>query len=304
MSNAILSSNFSTFSCRKIILHQSESAIQKYDGPSFHVYDGKCHSLNYALALIHHLKSRSRSLQNAIKTRMKDGRAKPRKRLLDYSIDKYGAELVNETRRLSKLIVLYLPLPFFWALFEQQGSRWTFQASKMNGDIGFYTIQPDQMQMINSLFILVLIPFFDVVVYPVLSKIGIRRPLQKMAIGGVLAAVSFLLSASVQFKIESSPDKTVNMLWLVPQYIVLTMGEVMFSIPGYAFSYAQAPDTMKSVVQSIWHLTGTFGNLMVLFIVKFAFFKSQAHEFLLCAGIMFVDMLIFMTLAHRFKNRI
>lgn len=268
------------------------------------MYDGKCHSLNYALALIHHLKSRSRSLQNAIKTRMKDGRAKPRKRLLDYSIDKYGAELVNETRRLSKLIVLYLPLPFFWALFEQQGSRWTFQASKMNGDIGFYTIQPDQMQMINSLFILVLIPFFDVVVYPLLSKIGIRRPLQKMAIGGVLAAVSFLLSASVQFKIESSPDNTVNMLWLVPQYIVLTMGEVMFSIPGYAFSYAQAPDTMKSVVQSIWHLTGTFGNLMVLFIVKFAFFKSQAHEFLLCAGIMFVDMLIFMTLAHRFKNRI
>ena len=58
---------------------------------------------------------------------------------------------------------MFLPFPFFWALFDQQGknllhflvnekktlaislfqgSRWTFQARHMNGDIGFYTILP------------------------------------------------------------------------------------------------------------------------------------------------------------------
>lgn len=234
---------------------------------------------------------------------MRKGRSNPRQHFLDYSIEKYGEDLVDETRKLLKLLVLYIPLPFFWALFEQQGSRWTFQANKMNGDLGFYTIQPDQMQMINSLFILILIPFFDVVVYPLLNKIGLRQPVRRMAFGGILAAVAFLISALVQFKIESSPEKTVNMLWLVPQYVVITMGEVMFSITGYALTYEHAPNSMKSVVQSIWHSTSMFGNLILLFIVKFTFFKSQAHEFLLFAAIMVIDMGIFMALARQFPYR-
>lgn len=49
--------------------------------------------------------------------------------------------------------MLYAPMPIFWALFDQTGSRWTFQADKMNGDIGFYTIKPDQIQMLpHSIF--------------------------------------------------------------------------------------------------------------------------------------------------------
>lgn len=151
---------------------------------------------------------------------MRERHTNPRKNLLDYSIDKYGAELVNDIRILSKILILYLPLPFFWSLFDQQGSRWTFQASKMNGDLGFYEIKPDQMQMVNPLLILIFIPLFDAFIYPLLNKIGIGRPLQRLTMGGILAGIAFLLSALVQFQIEASPDKTVNMLWIIPQYVI------------------------------------------------------------------------------------
>lgn len=242
-------------------------------------------------------------LQNAIVTRFREGRTKPRKNLLDYSIDKYGDDLVNDTRVLLSIILLYLPLPFFWTLYDQQGSRWIFQADRMNGDIGFYNLQPEQIGVINPILILVLIPFFEVAVYPLLSRIGIRRSLQKIALGGILAAIGFLMSALVEFVVESSPEKSVCMLWQLPQYIVLAVAEVMFNISGYAFSYEQAPDHMKSVVQTLWLLTNSFGNIFLLFIVKLSIFESQSKEFLLFSGLMFIDMLIFMILAYRFKSK-
>lgn len=95
----------------------------------------------------------------------------------------FGRKLVLETRILLNVLVLYLPLPFFWALFDQQGSRWTFQATRMDGDIGFYTIKPDQMQVVNPLLILIFIPLYEIAFYPLLNLIGIRRPLQKLTGG-------------------------------------------------------------------------------------------------------------------------
>ena len=52
-----------------------------------------------------------------------------------------------------------------------QGSRWTFQATRMNGKVGSVMILPDQMQVINAALILIYIPIFDKLVYPALSKL-------------------------------------------------------------------------------------------------------------------------------------
>lgn len=68
---------------------------------------------------------------------------------LDYAADKHGTKLVEDIKATLKVLVLYIPLPVFWALYDQQGSAWTFQAKRMDGYIGFYTILPDQMQVKN-----------------------------------------------------------------------------------------------------------------------------------------------------------
>ena len=131
-----------------------------------------------------------------------------------------------ETKILTNVLVLFLPLPLFWALFDQQGSRWTFQATRMDGNIGFYTIKPDQMQFINPLLILVFIPLFEYVFYPFLNVFHVNRPLQKMAFGGILAAVAFLLSMVVQLCINYADENKICILWQIPQYAVITLGEV------------------------------------------------------------------------------
>lgn len=101
-------------------------------------------------------------------------------------------------------MLLFIPLPFYWTLFELQGSRWTIQATQMNGDIGFYHIKPDQMQLITPLLVLFLIPSYQWIVYPLLAKIGISRPLQKLTIGGLLTGIAVLLSGFIELKIVDS----------------------------------------------------------------------------------------------------
>nr|XP_017091383.2 peptide transporter family 1-like [Drosophila bipectinata] len=97
--------------------------------------------------------------------------------------------------------------------------------------------------------------------------------------------------------LEVTPPNSMSMLWLVPQYVVMTLGEVMFSVTGLEFSYSQSPPSMKSVLQACWLLTVAFGNVIVVVVAEAKFFDSQASEFFLFAGLMFVDMLVFMVIA-------
>jgi solute carrier family 15 oligopeptide transporter 1 len=124
---------------------------------------------------------------------------------LDRSETKYGKTLVNDVKTTLKVLVLFVPLPIFWALYDQQGSGWTFQATRMDGYIGFYTILPDQMQVINPLLILIFIPLFTYVIYPAFAKCNfLKTPLQRMVCGGLLTAASFGISAGVSFALEAT----------------------------------------------------------------------------------------------------
>ncbi|CAB4062888.1 SLC15A1 [Lepeophtheirus salmonis] len=124
---------------------------------------------------------------------------------LDRSKDKFDHQLVEESKILLKIFALYLPLPVFWTLFDQQGSRWVFQGNKMNGwsDI-IGEVKPDQMSTINPFLIVILIPLFNFAVYPVLNKLNIlTKPLHRMFLGGMLAALAFVASAVLQQTIKS-----------------------------------------------------------------------------------------------------
>lgn len=135
-------------------------------------------------------------------------------------------------------LLLFIPIPVFWTLHMQQGSRWVFQATKMEGRIGWYTIKPDQMIIFNSLFSLMMIPMFERVIYPLLSKCGIKRPLQKMTIGFILAASSFVIAAFLEIQVEK---QRLHILWMLPQYFVLASAEIMVFVQNLDFAYSEAP---------------------------------------------------------------
>ena len=123
--------------------------------------------------------------------------------MMDYGIPKYGTPFVEDVKAVLNVAYMFLPFPIFWALFDQQGSRWVFQARHMNGDIKITTFLPDQMQVIAPVLILVFIPFFDYVMYPALNKYGLlKTSLQKIITGGFLAAAAFFISGGLDLVLE------------------------------------------------------------------------------------------------------
>ncbi|KAG1683561.1 Solute carrier family 15 member 1 [Nymphon striatum] len=125
---------------------------------------------------------------------------------LDHAEDKFDHKFIKDTKAVVHVLKLFIPIPFFWALFDQLGSRWIIQATSLNGRIPgtSYYILPDQMGTINPILILLFIPLFEYVIYPVFQKIGLlKKPLQKMCIGGFLAALAYVIAGFLQLKIES-----------------------------------------------------------------------------------------------------
>ncbi|XP_074550389.1 solute carrier family 15 member 2 [Halichoeres trimaculatus] len=415
----------------------------------------------------------------------------PRKHWLDWAEEKYSKRLIQEIKMVLRVLVLFIPLPMFWALFDQQGSRWTLQATRMNMAFGdSFSVKPDQMQMLNALLILVFVPIFDLIIYPLVGFCRIKvSPLRKMATGMIFAALAFVSATLVEVNVVKtvvnpapagncllqvynlaggdisvkmgsnnlfsapiphlqdppkyetvplgannktleiqvtlfgetsqcseffeeekayslivdsepitgiqcqlvednimktqdgnpylrflnkgpdqiriavgdvdfvvapgvmSPNQTVergeylavpcsipskpcpslnlglldfgasytvilmedagkinphkmedvkannvHIAWQIPQYVLITMGEVMFSITGLEFSYSQAPTNMKSVLQAGWLLTVAFGNVIVLIVAEGAGLE-QWIEFLLFAGLLLGVCVIFSIMA-------
>ncbi|XP_077498138.1 solute carrier family 15 member 2-like isoform X2 [Amblyomma americanum] len=140
------------------------------------------------------------------KVRSKESRA----HWLDHADDVFEKSLIADIKDVLHVLVLYAPLPVFWALFDQQGSQWTLQANKMDGEILGYQVLPDQMQLVNPLLILVLVPVFSYVVYPLFGRCNLlNRPLQKITVGGLAAAAAFAVAGCLDLALESSAEAPV-----------------------------------------------------------------------------------------------
>ena len=141
-----------------------------------------------------------------------------------------------------------------------------------------------------TVFVVVLILVFDKILYPILSKVGIKTPLQKIGCGYICSALSFVLAAVVEWNMQ---DNYIHILWLLPQYFVIAVADVFVWISAINFAYTQAPETMKSVITSFVYLTVGIGSLIVMIVSGTNFVQSQAWEFLMYTGLMIVNTICF-----------
>uniref|UniRef100_A0A8C3G7N8 Solute carrier family 15 member 1 n=2 Tax=Cyclopterus lumpus TaxID=8103 RepID=A0A8C3G7N8_CYCLU len=128
-----------------------------------------------------------------------------RKHWMDWAEEKYAKLLIAQIKMVLKVLFLYIPLPMFWTLFDQKGSRWTLQATTMDGNFGLLVIQPDQMQTVNPILILTLVPIMDSLIYPLIKKCGLNfTSLKRMTVGMMMAAIAFICAALVQIEIDKT----------------------------------------------------------------------------------------------------
>jgi len=161
-----------------------------------------------------------------------------------------------------------------------------------------------QLSALNPVFVMLVIPALNFLVYAPLRKRGIEiKPLQKMTAGMFLAAAAFAAAAILQQAIQAAGPGNVHALWQIVQYFIMTVGEVLVSITGLEFAYTQAPRAMKSTIMSFWLLCVTFGNLLVAFLAPLQKTITLSSFFWLFAGLMAGAALIFALLASFYRGK-
>jgi proton-dependent oligopeptide transporter, POT family len=226
-----------------------------------------------------------------------------------------GRAFVRETfgddglRAIGNLVPLYIFIIPFWCLFDQTHSVWVHQATRMYL-MGFDPdVLPAQMQVVNSIFVLVFIPLFTYVVYPFLGRFFVVTPLRKIGIGLFITVAAFVIPSLIQESIDAGGAPHIG--WQFLAYALMTAAEIMVSITGLEFSYTQAPRRMKSFVMGVFLLSITLGNLFTAQINGYIVaqkaagnnFLEGARYFWFFTGVMAVTAVLFVFWSQFYRGR-
>jgi POT family proton-dependent oligopeptide transporter len=177
-----------------------------------------------------------------------------------------GWRFVRETysgeglRAAGKLGVLNLFVAVFWALYDQTGSAWITQAKDMDRHVFGYEVLPSQVQTINPILILILVPLSQYVLFPALERFVRVTAMRKIATGFFLIAGAFALSAAIETWIAAGGRP--HIAWQGLAYCILTASEILVYQTCLEFSYTQAPNTMKSFIMALFLLSVSLGNAL------------------------------------------
>ncbi|MGJ7902553.1 POT-type proton-dependent oligopeptide transporter [Lysobacter sp. 1R34A] len=195
---------------------------------------------------------------------------------LDRARGKHPDAAVDGVRAVLRILIVFAFVTPFWSLFDQKASTWVLQGQKMfvptdlwwwpswliSGE-GGARAAASQMQAINPLLVMLLIPFNNLLLYPALRRIGLHpTPLRRMGFGIAISGLSWIVAAVLQLYMDAGHP--MSLAWQVLPYVLLTLGEVLVSATALEFAYSQAPHAMKGVIMALWYLTSTFGNLWVM----------------------------------------
>ena len=179
---------------------------------------------------------------------------------LDRARALHPAAAVDGVRSVLRVLMIFaLTTPFF-SLFDQKASTWVLQGQQMAMPSWFTA---SQMQALNPALVMLLIPFNNLVLYPLLRKRGWEpTALRRMTVGITFSGLAWVVAGCLQLVLDGG--SALSIFWQVLPYALLTFAEVLVSATGLEFAYSQAPASMKGVVMSFWNLTTTIGNLWVL----------------------------------------
>jgi POT family proton-dependent oligopeptide transporter len=236
------------------------------------------------------------------------GKKKKRESWLDVAKASFPDESVEGVKAVYRVLMVFAFIPIFWAMWDQNLSEWVLQAAKMDRTIFGYSLLPEQVQTVNPIFLLTMIPIFTYFVYPFFEKIGIKTtPLRRIGAGLFLTALSFVVIALIQQQIDNGGSPSV--WWQILAYFILSAAEVLVSITGLEYAYTHSPKAMKSTMSAIWFLTVAVGNIFVSMInssISNQGFFAQlegATYFWFFVGLMMAFFVVFMLVSGSIKER-
>ena len=168
--------------------------------------------------------------------------------------------------------------------------------------MALHGVQPEQLGAINPILIMILIPLFDRIVYPMLRKWNWNiSHLRRMAAGMFLASMSFVVSAILEWNIERN-ENAISVAWQLPQIFILSTAEILVSITGLEFSYTYSPPSMKAMIMALYLLTTSIGDLFGGLLYTFLGSLDRAVIMLICAALMMINLILFQRIVNLWES--
>ncbi|GFR76966.1 solute carrier family 15 member 4 [Elysia marginata] len=240
---------------------------------------------------------------------------------LDYAKHQHGgvfhSSLVDDVKKLGMIITVFAVLIPYWIVYFQMQTTFFFQGLHMRLD--FYgrlskesvpwsnmssstphwkydfknTTTADKPQVVaawfslfDAVFVIILLPLFDRVIYPRLNRAGCPFTFTKRILLGMVFAMAAMVVAGVveHYRLKSFwpfPDlpctnasipqyiagtkydaADMSVFWQIPQYALIGMSEVFTSVACLQFAVSVSPRSMKGLITGIFYCFCGIGSFL------------------------------------------
>ncbi|KXN71769.1 PTR2-domain-containing protein [Conidiobolus coronatus NRRL 28638] len=194
--------------------------------------------------------------------------------------DHQFVEDLKKSLRACKAFAFY---GFYWALYNNMSDSFIIQGMRMQRP---EWLSSEQLNVVNSLVLVIFLPIFDYLIFPGLRKLGVNLgPLRRICIGFTLCTLSMVLAAIFQSKVYASgpyydfSDKyTIDVgvkpedvgdlnndftiWWQIIVYFLMAVSEIFASATGLEFAFKYASEELKSFVLALFLFTNCIGSLL------------------------------------------
>ena len=206
----------------------------------------------------------------------------------------------DEWRAMGALVVLALPVTFYWAAYDQQGNTIALWADgHTNRDLFGFTIPATWFQAVNPFLIFAFTPLI-LALWKRQAERG-REPSTpaKMAYGcfGNAAAYLIMWLAAV-----SVGDGKASWLWLMAYFVLLTIAELYLSPIGLSLVSKVAPLRYLSMMMGTWLATIFVGNFVAGYLGSFWSGMDKGRFFLMITAVAALAGLIMLAFVRPLKT--
>ncbi|KAJ6766823.1 OLIGOPEPTIDE TRANSPORTER-RELATED [Salix purpurea] len=182
--------------------------------------------------------------------------------------------LVQNGKAVLRLLPIWSMLLMFAVIFQQPATFFTKQGMTMKRNVGSgFKIPPATLQSCITVSIILLMPFYDVLLIPLARMItrdekGISVT-ERMGVGMVLSIIAMAIAALVETKrleivqkmefVDQNMETEVplSIFWLLPQYILLGISDIFTVVGMQEFFYSEVPVRMRTMGIALY--TSVFG---------------------------------------------
>ncbi|XP_008442499.2 protein NRT1/ PTR FAMILY 5.6 [Cucumis melo] len=232
---------------------------------------------------------------------------------------------VEELKLVLNMIPIWITSLPFSICVAQASTFFIKQCGTLDRKIGnTFVIPVSSMYCLAAAGMIISVAIYDKLLVPLLRKTtGNERGisiLQRIGIGMVFSFTTMVVSALVERKRLSHTTHPMSVFWLAPQFFIIGIGDGFALVGLQEYFYDQVPDSMRSLGIAFYLSVNGAANFLSSFIITIvdritkkssgkSWFGDDLNSsrldnfYWLIAGIVAVDLCVYVFLAHRYTYK-